>query len=112
MFVFRQESGTSGTVADLSDEARVMNPRQRLIYTYLAQHRPFRRIRFALEKVVARPLDLTMSTDRNTTMYESAIPMTLLYQPLTYYDDTFCITRIFYTSTSFFSMVQTINTNY
>ena len=58
MFIFRQEFGTSGTVADLSDEARVMHPRQHLIYTYLAQHRPFRRIRFALEKIVARPLDL------------------------------------------------------
>lgn len=95
MFVFRQESGTSGTVADLSDEARVMHPRQHLIYTYLAQHRLFRRIRFALEKIAARPLDLTFSTDRNTTMYESAKPMALLYQPLTYYDDTFVLQEYF-----------------
>jgi hypothetical protein len=95
MFIFRQESGTSGTVADLSDEARVMHPRQHLIYTYLAQHRPFRRLRFALEKFVARPLDLTFSTDRNTTMYESAKPMALLYQPLTYYDDTFILQEYF-----------------
>ncbi|UJR14480.1 hypothetical protein I4U23_001477 [Adineta vaga] len=95
MFVFRQESGTSGTVADLCDEARVMHPRQHLIYTYLAQHRPFRRIRFALEKIAAQPLDLTYSTDRNTTMYESAKPMALLYQPLTYYDDTFILQEYF-----------------
>jgi hypothetical protein len=46
MFIFRQEFGTSGTVADLSDEARVMHPRQHLIYTYLAQRQLFRRIRF------------------------------------------------------------------
>ena len=95
MFVFRQESGTSGTVADLSDEARVMHPRQHLIYTYLAQRRLFRRIRFALEKIAARPLDLTYSTDRNTTMYESAKPMALLYQPLAYYDDTFVLQEYF-----------------
>ena len=95
MFVFRQENGTSGTVADLSDEARVMHPRQHLIYTYLAQHRLFRRIRFALEKLAAQPLDLTYSTDRNTTMYESAKPMALLYQPLNYYDDTFVLQEYF-----------------
>ena len=95
MFIFRQECGTTGTVADLSDEARVMNPRQHLIYTYLAQHRPFRRIRFALEKIVARPLDLIYSNDRNTIMYESAKPMALLYQPLTYYDDTFILQEYF-----------------
>ncbi|CAF0816288.1 unnamed protein product [Adineta ricciae] len=95
MFVFRQESGTFGIVADLADEARVMHPRQHLIYTYLAQHRPFRRVRFALEKAVARPLDLTYSTDRNLTMYESAKPMALLYQPLTYYDDTFILQEYF-----------------
>lgn len=95
MFVFRQENGTSGTVADLSDEARVMHPRQHLIYTYLAQHRLFRRIRFALEKIAAQPLDLTYSTDRNTTMYESAKPMALLYQPLSYYDDTFILQEYF-----------------
>ncbi|CAF1473775.1 unnamed protein product [Adineta steineri] len=95
MFVFRQESGTSGTVADLSDEARVMHPRQHLIYTYLAQRSLFRRIRFALEKLAARPLDLTYSSDRNTTMYESAKPMALLYQPLTYYDDTFILQEYF-----------------
>ena len=95
MFVFRQESGTNGTVADLSDEARVMHPREHLIYTYLAQHRLFRRIRFSLEKIVARPLDLSYSTDRNTTMYESAKPMALLYQPLIYYDDTFVLQEYF-----------------
>ena len=95
MFIFRQQLGTHGTIADLTDEARVMHPRQHLIYTYLAQHRLFRRVRFALEKAVARPLDLTFSTDRNTTMYESAKPMALLYQPLTYYDDTFVLQEYF-----------------
>ena len=95
MFIFRQQLGTYGTIADLTDEARVMHPRQHLIYTYLAQHRLFRRVRFALEKAVARPLDLTFSTDRNTTMYESAKPMALLYQPLTYYDDTFVLQEYF-----------------
>jgi len=95
MFIFRHQSTTGGTVAELSDEARVMHPRQHLIYTYLAQHRPFRRLRFALEKIVARPLDLTYSTDRNTTMYESAKPMALLYQPLQYYDDTFVLQEYF-----------------
>ncbi|CAF3297579.1 unnamed protein product [Rotaria sp. Silwood2] len=95
LFIFRQESGTFGTVADLSDEARVMHPRHHLIYTYVAQSHPFKRVRFALEKMLARPLDLTYSSDRNTTMYESAKPMALLYQPLTYYDDTFVLQEYF-----------------
>jgi hypothetical protein len=95
MFIFRQQLGTYGTIADLTDEARVMHPHQHLIYTYLAQHRLFRSIRFTLEKLLARPLDLTFSTDRNTTMYESAKPMALLYQPLTYYDDTFVLQEYF-----------------
>ena len=95
MFVFRQQLGTYGTIADLSDEARVMHPRQRIAYTYFAKLRLFGRLRFALEKAVARPLDLTYSTDRNTTMYESAKPMALLYQPLTYYDDTFILQEYF-----------------
>ena len=95
MFVFRQETGTFGTVADLSDEARVMHPRQHLIYTYLAQKHIFRRIRFAAEKILGRSLDLVYSTDRNTTMYESAKPMALLYQPLIYYDDTFILQEYF-----------------
>lgn len=95
MFIFRQEAATTGTVADLSDEARVMHPRQHLIYTYLAQHRLFRRLRFALEKFLARPLDLSFSTDRNTTMYESAKPMARLYQPLVFYNDTFILQEYF-----------------
>ncbi|CAF1334539.1 unnamed protein product [Rotaria sordida] len=95
LFIFRQESGTFGTIADLSDEARIMHPRHHLIYTYVAQRQLFARIRFALEKILARPLDLTYSTDRNTTMYESAKPMALLYQPLTYYDDTFILQEYF-----------------
>ncbi|CAF1482903.1 unnamed protein product [Rotaria sp. Silwood1] len=95
LFIFRQESGTFGTVADLTDEARIMHPRHHLIYTYVAQRHPFVRIRFALEKMFARPLDLTYSSDRNTTMYESAKPMALLYQPLTYYDDTFILQEYF-----------------
>jgi SAM-dependent methyltransferase len=101
MFIFRQESATTGTVADLSDEARVMHPRQHLVYTYLAQHRLFRRIRFALEKFFARPLDLSFSTDRNTTMYESAKPMARLYQPLTFYNDTFILQEYFIPKQSF-----------
>ncbi|CAF3994207.1 unnamed protein product, partial [Rotaria sp. Silwood1] len=56
LFIFRQESGTFGTVADLTDEARIMHPRHHLIYTYVAQRHPFVRIRFALEKMFARPL--------------------------------------------------------
>ncbi|CAF4799625.1 unnamed protein product, partial [Rotaria socialis] len=95
LFIFRQESGTFGTVANLSDEARVMNARQHLIYTYVAQYSAFARLRFALEKMFARPLDLTYSSDRNVTMYESAKPMALLYQPLTYYDDTFVLQEYF-----------------
>ncbi|CAF2681724.1 unnamed protein product [Rotaria sp. Silwood2] len=95
MFIFRRQLTTAGTVADLNEEARVMHPRQHLIYTYLAQQRFFRRIRFALEKIFARPLDLSLSTDRNTTMYESAKPMALLYQPLILYDDTFILQEYF-----------------
>ncbi|CAF3346440.1 unnamed protein product [Rotaria socialis] len=95
MFIFRRQLSTIGTVADLDEEARVMQPRQHLIYTYLAQQRLFRRIRFALEKVFARPLDLSLSTDRNTTMYESAKPMAILYQPLTIYNDTFILQEYF-----------------
>ncbi|CAF0889794.1 unnamed protein product [Rotaria sordida] len=95
MFIFRRQSSTTGTVADLSEEAHVMHSRQHLIYTYLAQKRLFRRIRFTLEKVFARPLDLSLSTDRNTTMYESAKPMALLYQPVTLYNDTFILQEYF-----------------
>jgi hypothetical protein len=95
MFIFRQQADTSGTIAELADEARAMNSRQHAIYTYLAQNRLFRRLRFALEKALARPLDLTYSTDRNTTMYESAKPMALLYQPLAFYDDTFVLQEYF-----------------
>lgn len=101
MFVFRHEPTTSSTIADLSDEARVMHPRQHLIYTYLAQHQIFRRIRFALEKMFARPLDLSLSSDRNTIMYESAKPMALLYQPLRLYDDTFVLQEYFVPQQSF-----------
>ncbi|CAF3538108.1 unnamed protein product [Rotaria sp. Silwood1] len=95
MFIFRRQLSTTGTVADLCEEARVMHSRQHFIYTYLAQQRLFRRIRFALEKIFARPLDLSLSTDRNTTMYESAKPMALLYQPLILYDDTFILQEYF-----------------
>jgi hypothetical protein len=101
MFIFRHQSTTSITVADLSDEARVMHPREHLMYTYLAQHRLFRRIRFALEKMFARPLDLSLSSDRNTIMYESAKPMALLYQPLRLYDDTFILQEYFIPKKSF-----------
>lgn len=95
MFIFRRQLPTIGTVADLDEEARVMHPRQHLIYTYLSQRRLFRRIRFAFEKIFARPLDLSLSTDRNTTMYESAKPMALLYQPLKLYNDTFVLQEYF-----------------
>lgn len=78
-----------------------MHPRHHLIYTYVAQHHPFARLRFALEKLFARPLDLTYSSDRNTTMYESAKPMALLYQPLKYYDDTFILQEYFIPKQSF-----------
>lgn len=95
MFIFRQQPCTTGTVADLNEEARVMHPRQHLVYTYLSQQRVFRRIRFAFEKIFGRPLDLSLSTDRNTTMYESAKPMALLYQPLKLYNDTFILQEYF-----------------
>jgi len=101
MFIFRHQSTKSITVAHLSDEARVMHPRQHLMYTYLAQHQLFRRIRFALEKIFARPLDLSLSSDRNTIMYESAKPMALLYQPLRLYDDTFILQEYFIHKQSF-----------
>jgi len=101
MFIFRHQLTTSITTADLSDEARVMHPRQHLMYTYLAQHQLFRRIRFALEKIFARPLDLSLSSDRNTIMYESAKPMALLYQPLRLYDDTFILQEYFIPKQSF-----------
>ncbi|CAF0889869.1 unnamed protein product [Rotaria sordida] len=71
MFIFRRQQSTTGTVADLSEETHVM------------------------QRIFARPLDLSLSTDRNTTMYESANPMSLLYQPLTLYDDTFILQEYF-----------------
>src|SRR5262249_10541744 len=101
MYIFRCQLTTSITVAALSDEARVIHPRQHLIYTYLTQHRLFRRIRFALKKIFARPLDLSLSSDRNTTMYKSAKRMALLYQPLHLCDGTFILQEYFIPKQSF-----------
>ncbi|CAF0756127.1 unnamed protein product [Didymodactylos carnosus] len=101
IFLFRRKLTTSGTIANLNDEARVMNSRQHLIYTWLSQRRLFRRIRFAFEKLFHRPADLVVSDDRNTIMYESAKPMALLYQPFDIIDDTFLLQEYFIPTINF-----------
>jgi len=88
LYVLRRANETP-TVSALSLKPREMSLASRLIYKWLAP--TLQELRFTVERALGAAFDWSAPTDRNSMMFESAVPLAKLYSPLLQIDDTFIL---------------------
>lgn len=94
LFMFRRQ-GEHSTVSDITPNPREMSVSSRLLYKWILPINFFQRVRFLYEDFIKKPLDWQGENDRNLLMYESAVPLARLYQPLIFVNHTFILQEYF-----------------
>lgn len=103
IFVFKSDNPDIPTVSSLPVKPREMSGMSRLIYKWLAV--PMKEARFAIERQTGNAMDWSEVNDRNSMLYESAVPLARLYDPLILVDDTFILQEYFVPKSRFFEFV-------
>lgn len=93
-YVFRR-SFPSSTVSELPPEPRTLSPVSRLLYKWAMPL--LKDLRYAKEETSGKALDWSQEdgSTRNQLLFESAVPMSRLYNPLVTKDDTFVLQEFF-----------------
>ena len=93
-YVFRR-SFASSTVSELPPEPRTLSPVSRLLYKWAMPL--LKDLRYAKEETSGKALDWSQEdgSTRNQLLFESAVPMSRLYNPLVTKDDTFVLQEFF-----------------
>ena len=92
LYIFRRSMDVK-TVSALGLKPNEMSITSRLIYKWLAP--TLQELRYTVEKAMGIAFDWTNSADRNSMMYESAVPLAQLYSPILHIDDTFILQEYF-----------------
>jgi hypothetical protein len=87
--------GENSTVSDLTPNPREMNITSQLLYKWISPLNLIQRVRFFWESVTKKPVDWNGENDRNLLMFESAVPLAKLYQPLIFMAHTFVLQEYF-----------------
>ena len=93
VFICRRREGTCGTVSSLPPEPRRMGTGMQIMYKWMGT--ALNPARYALERSTNAAIDWVASNDKNQIMYESAVPLANLYDPLYRIDDTFILQEYF-----------------
>jgi FAD/FMN-containing dehydrogenase len=110
LFVFRTTSDLP-VVSDLAPHPTELSHIGKVIYKWIAPHRATRWFRSWFEKSFHRPVDWRPVGDRNGLMYESAKPLSSLYNgfgTLFRVDDTFFLQEYFVPPRNFAAFVATL----
>ena len=96
-YVFRSCGGntaTSSTVSDLPAEPRKLSQASQLMYKWAMPL--LKDLRYSMEERTGKALDFeNAGTTRNELLFESAVPLSQLYNPLVTKDDTFVLQEFF-----------------
>ncbi len=103
MYVFRRV-GAVRTVSNLELKPREMSLGSRLMYKWLAP--TLQEVRFSIERSLGAAFDWSQTSERNTLMYESAVPLAQLYSPLIEIDDTFILQEYFVPQASYLRWID------
>jgi FAD/FMN-containing dehydrogenase/SAM-dependent methyltransferase len=95
LFVYRRAFACSTITGDLGLHAHEMPMKTRILYKWLMP--AMKEVRFAIEDATGQALDMADETglSRNELLFESAIPLAKLCDPLFVSDDTFVLQEFF-----------------
>jgi len=88
MYIFTKNQAITNNkiISKIDDEPKEMSKVSQLLYKWILPNENVQKIRFDLEKMLGKPLDINKDSDdkisRNEFLYESAKPMATLYSPL------------------------------
>ena len=99
LYIFDEIS--TNVVSVLKQNPNEMSKGSQLMYKWLMPYRFGQKIRYTLEKLAGKPLDLNNNYDRNELLYETATPMANLYNPIITLDCTHVLQEYFIPIDSF-----------
>ncbi len=101
LYVFHAIS-TDSVVSKISNEPNEMSHISQLMYKWMIPNKTFQNLRYYLERTSGKPLDWNHERcDRNELLYESAQPMSQLYNPIVQMDRTHILQEFFVPNTQF-----------
>eukprot|EP00756_Hemistasia_phaeocysticola_P008399 Hpha_TRINITY_DN14610_c2_g13::TRINITY_DN14610_c2_g13_i1::g.48367::m.48367 len=108
--IFLYRKGMGPTVSRLEIEPREMGMKTKLLYKWLMP--TMKEQRYAVEDILGTAVDLGGETDRNSLLFESAVPLAQLYSPLWLMDDTFILQEFFVPRKAFASWIARVRPIY
>ena len=111
LYVFRR-SYSSSTVSELPVSPREMSPASRLLYKWAMPL--LKEYRYEKEENTGSALDWNQNDEasRNQLLFESAVPLSHLYNPLVTKDDTFILQEFFCPHDKFSQWIDTVKPIY
>jgi hypothetical protein len=110
-YVFRRSS-PSATVSELPPVPRTLSPASRLLYKWAMPL--LKDLRYAKEESSGKALDWNQDdgATRNQLLFESAVPLSRLYNPLVSKDDTFVLQEFFCPHAKFSQWIDAVKPIY
>jgi hypothetical protein len=110
-YVFRRSS-PSATVSELPPEPRTLSPASRLLYKWAMPL--LKDLRYAKEESSGKALDWNQDdgATRNQLLFESAVPLSRLYNPMVSKDDTFVLQEFFCPHAKFSQWIDAVKPIY
>lgn len=82
LYTFKTEQNKS-VISPIEDNPREMSKASQLLYKWVLPKRSIQMLRYDIELLTGKPMDFnTTKYDRNGLLYESAVPLAKLYNPL------------------------------
>jgi hypothetical protein len=94
-------------ISKLDKHPKEMSRISKLLYKWILPTHIIQKFRFGFEEIMQMPLDCN-GEDRNLLVYESALPMAQLYEPIIKVDDTFILQEYFIPHDNFIKWMELI----
>jgi hypothetical protein len=94
LFLFRRTSEQK-TVSDLTERAREMNFASQFLYKWVLPLKFIQKLRYFVETIRQQPTDWSGEQDKNLLLFESALPLAQLYEPIISLNQTFILQEYF-----------------